>query len=239
MRKGFAPIIVVLVVVAGIITVSTITYFLIKPKPYSSKVLPTSNTSIYPKSTSLPATSSVPTSSPAQANVKIENQNGKLIYNDFTNGFQMDVSSIPELNIETGDIYKQACCMNKSGLAYSVARLNGPSLEDNPQELSILDYAKKYLSYKEGTNFGPDGSYVMSSVMNVTLNSGAKGIKWTQTGVNGAQIFSDDYLINIEGKLVFMTMFCWDKSVYDKTEILFQPVISSLIINPSIIKKAT
>ncbi|MBU1000371.1 hypothetical protein KKE78_03190 [Patescibacteria group bacterium] len=178
---------------------------------------------------------------------KIEQQGQKLVFTDGgLYGYQMDFTGIPEATITNADgpgypfptfefdMYKLKPPQNKS-MGGSVARFTFSVPMENPENLTLEDFAKQELEYKEGrTEGGYGGPSIISKITPTTLGT-KKGVTW-DTQQESKVFFSKHYLLEQNGKLIYSTMYSWNEPDFQRALVQYNKVVSSLEMTKTPIK---
>lgn len=194
-----------------------------------------------------PQTSIAPDSNSAfcddNGQISLQKTDKTILLNDTINDFQLDVSSLPE--IQKPNVYKSGCeyssyeadMYNLRITPYegSVARFSLVS-KLNEDNLELKEYAQKEYNYKEGihTSNNNYGQPYKSSPLKITnLPNGQMLVSWEdiyteeeryREGLTGAKF----YITSINNHILVFSVLAWDIPNFKKATAAFDKIIATL-----------
>jgi hypothetical protein len=226
-QKGLTPILIILIMVSVIVG-----YFVYQNKTQVSN---------FPQPSENPWQCIART----EDNILLEKESGKVIFKDLVNGYQLDVTPLPEIQIQTGEgcinetyeieIYKRVKSGNLGDR--SVARFSVNVSVSNKSDMSLVDYAKQIHGYQEGKHIDPNGEnygrpFTSSPIVEVTTPDGTSEISWSNVYTEEPTYYegttaSKDYLLKVNDKIIHFEVISWDMPSFKKATSDFDKIIKT------------
>lgn len=214
-EKGFSAIILALIV--GIVLVAS---YLLYTKNRQKETTPLP----LPKE-------SITSSEKKLGDPQISKEDGKIIFTDKINNYYLDLSSLPEVQLDEEsdqgiiyqfDMYKKYNSI-KGNIPTSVARFGFSQAFNNPNKLSLVEFAKQRSEYgyepgRKEQGFWYGSPEVTSVAKNITLNDKYEAVNWTIESLGEQGFYRDMYFIKFGDKVVHIQMFTWDKKTFDSSK---------------------
>lgn len=210
-----------LIVVAIILLVSSL-LVIFKFLKHSPKTIPSLTAKPQP---------TVPSPTPIKPLVdpRIFHEKEKLLFRDSTNGYMLDLTSLPESKLTDADthvLYQIDMYRRQGEQKRSTARF-GISKPHDPQGLTLQEFAAKEFTYREGNNESGWGGLTTSPIEQVVIGKKYRGIHWTETSNSDEGYFFDKYLFEGRGVYIYIYMIAWEKPVFDKNKAIFKKILDT------------
>lgn len=163
---------------------------------------------------------------------------GKIFSIDNVYGYRLDLTNIPEVTFTDPDlglkfVFDMYKVIIPSNIApkyppEKAARFGVSSPYDNPENLSLIEFAKKKLDYIEGK--GMYGVTTNSKVRQVDINGKYKGIGWDSTSTLEGPSNTRQYLLNVNGKYILFEMYSWTSVGFSKAAVDFDRIVASFYV---------